>query len=273
MTWDYGIFQDTDMNEFRFYKYTAAGNDFIIADNRDGELPLFSAKTIQGLCHRQFGIGADGVLLLDSAKDHDYRMVYFNADGSRGEMCGNGARALCAFAERNGVTQKPGGTFIADDGVHGYKISAGKFWIEILALATRRDVVVDGQPATFIDTGVPHVVLPVGDIATAPVNELGYRLSRVSEQFPQGANINFIELDDHLSKVRTFERGVDAETLACGTGATACAIYLTESKGRSWPIDLNFPGGILTIDYSEHRYWLSGPVELVFEGRFHGNRL
>lgn len=259
------------MNDLRFYKYSAAGNDFVVINNRDGKIQL-SASTIRSLCHRHFGIGADGILLLESESRHDYRMAYFNADGSRGEMCGNGARALCAFAQRNRVPQV-NSTFFADDGTHGYRISDGKYWIEILALPTRRDVIVEGRSAAFIDTGVPHVVLPVADISVAPVSEMGFRMSRISEQFPQGANINFIEIGTTVSKVRTFERGVDAETLACGTGATACAIYLSESSGRSWPIALDFPGGTLTIDYSDQRYWLTGPVELVFEGQFCGDRL
>lgn len=259
------------MADIQFHKYSAAGNDFIILDNRPGKIHL-TPITIKELCHRHFGIGADGILLLETDPKHDYRMVYFNADGSRGEMCGNGARALCAFAGLIRVSHSRG-SFIADDGPHEYRIEDDQIWIEILAQPTHQSIIMEGQSAVFIDTGVPHVVLPVADIVHAPVETLGFRLSRASTQFPQGANINFIEMGKDHTSVRTFERGVDAETLACGTGATACAIFLAETQGKSWPIALNFPGGTLTINYSRQRYWLTGPVELVFEGQFSANRL
>lgn len=259
------------MAGLHFFKYSAAGNDFVIMDNRSGLVEL-SAAQIREICHRHFGIGADGVLLLAGDPVYDYRMEYFNADGSRGEMCGNGARALCAFARRLDVPQRTG-QFLADDGAHGYRIDDGGIWIEILVNPERQDVEIDGQNAALMNTGVPHLVLPVESVADTKVNEIGYPLSRVSERFPQGANINFLELGGAIHKVRTFERGVDAETLACGTGATAVAIYLNDSHQQTWPVSLEFPGGTLTIDFQDNRYWLTGPVQLVFEGQTGLDRL
>ncbi|MCF7797210.1 MAG: diaminopimelate epimerase [Lentisphaeria bacterium] len=254
-----------------FFKYSAAGNDFVIMDNRAGLLE-FQSHHIRKLCDRHFGVGADGVLLLEGDPASDYRMVYFNADGSRGEMCGNGARALCAFAQRLDIPQRSN-RFLADDGVHGYRVDADGIWIEILVTPERRDMEINGNKAALMHTGVPHLVLPVDSIATTPVTEIGYPLSRISERFPQGANINFLEIGGEVHKVRTFERGVDAETLACGTGATAVALYLTGNHQAEWPVSLEFPGGILSIDYQDNRYWLTGPVEMVFEGRTRWDRL
>ncbi|MCF7800994.1 MAG: diaminopimelate epimerase [Candidatus Marinimicrobia bacterium] len=254
-----------------FFKYSAAGNDFVIMDNLSGLLEL-KAWQIRKLCDRHFGIGADGILLLEGDPEYDYRMVYFNADGSRGEMCGNGARALCAFAQRLDIPQRTG-QFLADDGAHGYRIDDSGIWIEILVNPERQDVEIDGQKAALMNTGVPHLVLPVDSVADTPVNEMGYPLSRVSERFPRGANINFLEIGVEVHKVRTFERGVDAETLACGTGATAVALYLTTTHPQGWPVSLEFPGGVLSVDYRDDRYWLTGPVEMVFEGRTGLDRL
>lgn len=259
------------MSVLQFYKYSAAGNDFIITDNRSGLMEP-DASLIEKLCDRHFGIGADGVLLLESDPQHDYRMAYFNADGSRGEMCGNGARALCAYARRQDVPQRSN-RFIADDGVHGYRIDDAGIWIEILVNPSREDIEIEGQPAALMNTGVPHLVLPVASVPDTPVSEIGYRLSRISETFPQGANINFLEIREGVHQVRTFERGVDAETLACGTGATAVALYLATTHRQNWPITLEFPGGLLTIDCRDDRYWLTGPVEMVFEGQVGLDRL
>ena len=214
---------------------------------------------------RHFGIGADGVLLLENCPEADYRMVYFNADGSRGEMCGNGARALCAFARaRQAAPDK--GRFLADDGFHRYYTDTGRIWIEIQVNPVQQAVTLEGHAGILLNTGVPHLVLPVGDVSAAPVQELGYQLSRSSPVCPEGVNVNFLEYTNQRVKVRTFERGVDAETLACGTGATACAAYLHQARQAEWPIGLAFPGGLLTVDYRDDRTWLTGPIELIFEG-------
>ena len=261
------------MTELHFYKYSAAGNDYIVLDDQKLD-QVMHPKLIRQWCDRHFGVGADGVLLLEPDSHDDYRMVYYNADGTRGEMCGNGARALCAFAKRQGLANQSG-TFIADDGKHGYEIMNDQIWIEILVTPTREDVMVEGESAVLLNTGVPHLILPVGAVDKAPVVEQGYRLSRVSAQFPMGTNINFLEIgtDRKRSRVRTFERGVNAETLACGTGATACSIYLADSAQAKYPIDLEFPGGVLTVNFKDNRFWLTGPVELVFEGRLAMNSL
>jgi len=248
----------------KFFKYSAAGNDFIIIDNRQS-VKNFTAAGIRRWCRRHFGIGADGILLLENCPEADYRMVYFNADGSRGEMCGNGARALCAFAQaRQSAPAK--GRFLADDGFHRYYTDTGRIWIEIQVNPAQPAVTLEGQAGILLNTGVPHLVLPFEDLSSAPVQELGYRLSRRSPACPDGANVNFLEYTKQQARVRTFERGVDAETLACGTGAAACATYLHHARQVKWPIGLTFPGGLLTVDYRDETTWLTGPVELTFEG-------
>ncbi len=248
-----------------FHKFVAAGNDFIIFNNWQGELTLAPQQIIQ-LCDRRFGIGADGVLVLEPHTDADFRMNYFNADGSRGEMCGNGARALVRFAALQGKIGESG-TFLADDGIHGFQISEGQIAVEILVNDTLHPWEVPSTDCGFINTGVPHLIIPVEDVASQDLDSLGTVMNG-HPAHPQGTNVNIIDQHDNQIRVRTWERGVNQETLACGTGATASAIFANHIWEVPWPITLSFKGGDLGVDLRKNQYWLNGPAKLVFTGEF-----
>lgn len=247
-----------------FYKYVGAGNDFVIFESWDEEL-LLSERQIIEICDRRFGIGADGVMILQSHPSADFKMNYYNADGSRGEMCGNGARCLVRFAEFRGRVGSSG-IFSADDGVHHFKISEDFVDAEIIVNGHLNDWDVPRNGCGFIDTGVPHLVIPVSDVTLENLDPLGKEMNSHAAH-PQGTNTNIVEqLADSL-QVRTWERGVNMETLACGTGAAASAIFAHEKWMLEWPIKLSFPGGQLEVDHRGNQYWLKGPAQLVFKGQ------
>ena len=209
----------------KFYKYQGAGNDFLIADNRNGKISL-TAKEIQELCDRRYGIGADGLMLLENAEGYDFRMVYYNSDGSGGMMCGNGGRCIVAFADRCGMPVK---NFIAADGPHEASIlSRNGNTLEVKLKMKDVDEVVtypqEGIEGMFLDTGTRHLVCPVKNIDSFDVAVEGRRRRWLEELAPAGVNVNFIERKGDTLHVRTFEKGVEAETFACGTGITASAI-------------------------------------------------
>lgn len=209
----------------KFYKYQGAGNDFLIADNRDNSISL-TTERIQWLCDRRYGIGADGVILLALAERYDFRMDYYNSDGSGGMMCGNGGRCIVAFADRCGL---PVGHFLAPDGPHEASILVRHGnTVEVKLKMKDVDSIVDypqpGIEGFFLDTGTRHIVCPVNDIDLYDVEGEGRRRRWLKEFAPAGVNVNFIERKDDMLYVRTFEKGVEAETYACGTGITASAI-------------------------------------------------
>lgn len=209
----------------KFYKYQGAGNDFLIADNRDNSISL-TADIIQWLCDRRYGIGADGMILLSLDDNYDFRMEYFNSDGSGGMMCGNGGRCIVAFADRCGL---PVGHFVAADGPHEASIlSRQGNMLEVKLKMKDVDNILDyqqpGIEGCFLDTGTRHLICPVNDIESFNVEGEGRRRRWLSEFAPAGVNVNFIERRGDVLRVRTFEKGVEAETYACGTGITAAAI-------------------------------------------------
>ena len=246
-----------------FYKYVGAGNDFVIFESWDGEFQLTKQHIIE-ICDRRFGIGADGVMLLQSHTSADFKMNYYNSDGSRGEMCGNGARCLVRFAELMGKANSSG-TFSAADGVHHYRISSEVIDVEIIVSGQLQDWDIPRAGCGFIDTGVPHLIVPVQDAASENLDPLGRRMNS-HQAHPYGTNVNMIEKLSESVKIRTWERGVNMETLACGTGAAAAAIYAREKWNFPWPISLSFPGGELEVDHRGNQYWLKGPAQLVFKG-------
>ncbi|WP_300735908.1 diaminopimelate epimerase [uncultured Alistipes sp.] len=259
-----------------FAKYEGAGNDFILIDNRDGGFTP-DAGLIARLCDRHFGIGADGLMTLTRNAEIDCSMRYYNADGSLGEMCGNGARCFALFAEHLGI----GGEtkfFDATDGLHTARIRRTKgAWgeIEVAMIAVRE--IRRGDGWWFLNTGVPHYVEFVDDVEAVDVCARGRRIRYDLDRFPQGTNVNFVQsVGPGLIRMRTYERGVENETLACGTGATAAAIvtsYTQQSDTTRFRVLV--PGGELTIrfahepstaTYTDVR--LSGPARRVFEGTF-----
>jgi len=247
----------------QFHKYVASGNDFIIFNCWETMLDL-TAGQIKELCDRHTGVGADGVLLLSQAQDHHFRMNYYNADGSRGEMCGNGARTLVHYAfSLNKIPAS--GTFLADDGSHLYSLDHNKVEVEILVDDQLKEWDLPAPNCGFINTGVPHIIMPVDDAVSVDLDMLGKAMN-AHPAHPRGSNLNIVERGVESIRVRTWERGVNTETLACGTGATAVGIYANEVWAEQWPILLSFRGGDLGIDFRRNHYWLSGDTKLVFIG-------
>lgn len=259
-----------------FAKYEGAGNDFILIDNRDGGFTPH-AQAVVRLCDRHFGIGADGLMTLSGDADGGCRMHYYNADGSQGEMCGNGARCFALFAQHLGI----GGAvkrFTAADGVHEARIcsavgSGGE--VEVSMTDVRQIVTGDGW--WFLNTGVPHYVEFVPDLTSVDVLARGRAIRRDTARFPQGTNVNFVEIAARAEiAVRTYERGVEQETLACGTGATAAAIVTCHAlQHEICNYRITMPGGTLQVGFSHEPgtqtftdIRLTGPARRLFEGAF-----
>ncbi len=251
-----------------FYKFDGAGNDFVVVDNRK-ERRQFGEEEVAMICHRRFGVGADGFMTLEQAAEgYDFEMVYYNSDGRVGSMCGNGGRCISAFAHILGLGSKL--RFLAYDGPHESEIitwdSERRLGIVKLGMrnvektSVRR--VLDGW---FLDTGSPHYVQRVTGLEHYDVVGEGRRLRNMADVFPQGTNVDFIEdLPDGRLAVRTYERGVEDETLACGTGVTACSIvtgnHRLVARGGDFRVDFDVDG--TTYD----NVYLTGPVSLNFEG-------
>lgn len=256
--------------KIHFVKYHGAGNDFIIIDNR---VPVqLSSFQIAHLCHRRYGIGADGLMLINSGFDgSDFEIKYYNSDGYEGSLCGNGSRCAVDFAFKLGICFEET-QFSAFDGVHhGSILPNGRIRV------TMQDV---SQIQTFSDgwylnTGSPHFVIFVSDIQNFDVFEIGKKI-RFDSRFPEGTNVNFLEQIKDTLYVRTFERGVEDETLSCGTGVTAAAIinalhdHLADHKHE---IKISTKGGDFTIYFLKKQDYFSdivleGPVQLVFQGEY-----
>jgi len=254
----------------KFKKYQGTGNDFIIADPRDGSLATLSETTIQLLCDRHLGIGADGLMLLQEKEGYDFEMKYFNADGKEGSMCGNGGRCITLFAQESGI-QKKHFHFLAIDGPHEAHIRSAN----IVALRMNDVNSIQEQRGDFIlNTGSPHFIRLVQDIEQLNVVKEG-RAIRFSKEFEaDGINVNFIETKkgQDIIQIRTYERGVENETLSCGTGATAAALVCFHNENGLNNVTVKTRGGKLLIEYikmGKHQFnniWLSGPAHFVFEG-------
>ena len=251
-----------------FYKYQGTGNDFVMIDNRQLHFPKNDTKLIQKVCDRHFGIGADGLILLENDKISDFRMVYYNADGHESTLCGNGGRCIVAFAHFLGIIGQTA-RFMAVDGEHVAEIQNGLVLLQMIDV----NKISLEQSHVYLNTGSPHHVELVVDLDKFPVRERGAEI-RYSELYgDQGSNVNFVEpVSENTFKVRTYERGVENETLSCGTGVTAVAIamhILGETSLNS--IDLLTPGGLLNVSFEKdgHTYidiFLKGPAQQVFEG-------
>ncbi|GGH10509.1 diaminopimelate epimerase [Mucilaginibacter phyllosphaerae] len=256
--------------QIKFYKYQGAGNDFVLIDNRENEVKGIDKEIVAGFCDRRFGIGGDGLMLLENEPGFDFKMVYYNADGNEGSMCGNGGRCIVAFARHLGViadTTK----FLATDGVHHAKISEAGNWVS-LQMIDVADINKDGE-AYILNTGSPHYVKLTANLEVKDVYNEGYAIRNNPTYKQDGININFVEKMDKGYFVRTFERGVENETYACGTGVTAVALAMAKHNHQTGTLTtpIKVLGGDLSIrfDYDGETFsniFLEGPAELVFEG-------
>lgn len=250
-----------------FYKYQGTGNDFVMIDNRHNVFDKNDTKIVQSLCNRRFGIGADGLILIEDHDEYDFNMVYFNSDGSK-SFCGNGGRCAMAFAKQLGIVSKEA-TFEAIDGMHIATIQDGIVKLQMHDVKTIEKF----DDHTFLNTGSPHHVLFKENIEYFDIKSEGATI-RYGEPYNQeGTNVNFVKkVSDSTFRVRTYERGVEDETLSCGTGVTAVALAMHALKETpNNLVTLNVEGGELQVsfDFENGVYqniWLIGPAELVFQG-------
>ncbi|MEI7662804.1 MAG: diaminopimelate epimerase [Bacteroidota bacterium] len=258
------------MMKIQFFKYQGTGNDFIIVDNRLIRWEP-TVQQVSSLCDRHFGIGADGLMLLSEKPGYDFAMTYYNADGNESSMCGNGGRCMTAFARSLGLVDNRA-QFWAIDGRHeaevserpsgsSYRLKMKDTWIE--------RIFTDGL---FLNTGSPHFVIFVDDPMNIDVFNAGREL-RLDERFaPGGTNVDFVGIQGASVFVRTYERGVEDETLSCGTGVTAAAIATAfRNPGNSGLYRITTPGGELKVSFVQtgelfSEVWLEGPAKMVFEG-------
>jgi len=252
-----------------FFKYQGAGNDFILVDNRQKHIFL-KTDQIQWLCDRHFGIGADGLILLENTEKADFKMIYFNSDGKESTMCGNGGRCIVAFAKKLGIIPHTTTTFEAIDGLHYAEILS----YNLIKLQMQNVTNIEKYGDDFIlNTGSPHYVRILENIKKIDVLREGRNI-RYSNIFKEkGINVNFVEIINESSIfVRTYERGVEAETLSCGTGVTACALVLAEkSQMPAGQIDITTPGGQLKVEFEKKQsiyqnIFLIGNADYVFKG-------
>jgi diaminopimelate epimerase len=261
----------------RFTKMNGAGNDFVLLDNRAGDLRL-TREEIARLCDRHRGVGADGVLLLERPRNGaDFRMRYYNADGGEAEMCGNGARCFARFADRTAGPLREL-SFETPAGVIGARLEGKLVRLQMSAPKDLRldlQVAVKGEAiaAHYIDSGVPHVVVPVARIDDIDVRSLGAALRHHPMFAPRGANANFIEQrGERTIAIRTYERGVEDETLACGTGVVASALIFAATQKIDGAINVLVRGGdTLQVDFARTNggfinVTLTGPADFVFDG-------
>ncbi|MEE9408998.1 MAG: diaminopimelate epimerase [Polaribacter sp.] len=248
-----------------FYKFQGTGNDFVMIDNRENLFPKESIKTISHLCDRHFGIGADGIILIENDTEFDFKMIYFNADGSE-TFCGNGGRCAVAFAKQLDIIKNKT-NFIAVDGPHFAEIENGIISLKMIDV----EEIKVNENSVFTYTGTQHHVEMVESLDDYPVFENGKKI-RYSYNDP-GSNVNFVEqINDTTFRVRTYEKGVENETLACGTGVTAVAIAMHKTnKTTSNKISLPVEGGNLEVSFIEENgiyknVYLKGPAKFVFAG-------
>ncbi|WP_207428357.1 diaminopimelate epimerase [Pedobacter sp. SYSU D00535] len=253
-----------------FYKYQGAGNDFILIDNRHLGLNHQNPSLIAGLCDRRFGIGGDGLMLLQNKEGFDFEMVYYNSDGQPSSMCGNGGRCIVAFAKHLEIFEKET-NFLAVDGPHYATISEEGNWVSLQMINVEK-IERDGE-AFVLNTGSPHYVSCTSNLRDKNVFADG-RVIRYNERYAkEGININFVEdFGDHYF-VRTYERGVEDETYACGTGVTAVALAMAKMKGQKGAVStpVKVLGGDINIrfNYDGQKFsdiFLEGPATYVFEG-------
>ncbi|HNA00431.1 MAG TPA: diaminopimelate epimerase [Ferruginibacter sp.] len=255
--------------KIEFYKYQGTGNDFVILDNRDERYSHITGGEVKLLCDRRFGIGADGLMMLNNKKYFDFEMIYFNADGNPSTMCGNGGRCLVKFAHLMGI-HKNTYHFVAVDGKHEAEIDMqGKVRLKMQDVYT----VNYHNSHIILNTGSPHFIKFAHDVENIDVFETGREIRYSKEFRDEGINVNFVEtVDEDGIFVRTYERGVENETYSCGTGVTAAALMSAHNDKGFNRVEVRTPGGRLSVEFDKfddqhfENIWLCGPAELVFKG-------
>ena len=261
-----------------FYKYQGTGNDFIMLDSYHADIKL-STSEIKQLCNRNFGIGADGLIFIKRHPDYDFEMDYYNADGSSATFCGNGARCIVAFAQKLHIIDEET-VFIAKDGVHKAEINNNIVKLQM------RDVIEyqDKKDFFFVNTGTEHTVIFVDELDKYNVFEKGKKIRYSKEFQPLGTNVNFVEIENNYLKIKTYEKGVEDETLSCGTGIVASALCFSVKNSLDFQssnpslkdnfiIDIKAKGGDLKVFFNKKNniftdIWLQGETNFVFEGVF-----
>ena len=251
-----------------FYKYQGTGNDFIMIDDREKEFDLTDNDLIAALCERRMGIGADGLILLREHDTLDFEMIYFNADGKESSMCGNGGRCIIAFAQMLEMIGNET-TFMAIDGEHKGRLMDDGIYLQMQDVK-KIEGVGDGL---VLNTGSPHYIEMVDELDYIDVNKQGRKIRNSAAFKKDGINVNFV-LDAGELQVRTYERGVEAETLSCGTGVVATAIAMHYANCiEETLVNVKTKGGELTVSFEEfnggyRNIWLSGEASMVFAGEF-----
>lgn len=259
----------------QFSKFHGNGNDFVAINNMTGELSLKPAD-IKLLCDRRFGVGADGVIELRSDKEKDFELIYYNSDGCKGSMCGNGGRCAVAFAQMFGIIDGQETSFRAFDGIHKGIVNK-KVNSKTLDISLQMSDVLEitkNMDSFFLDTGSPHHIEFVDNAYAVDVFQRGMEIRNSDKYKPGGTNVDFVELKNDSIYVRTYERGVEDETLSCGTGVTASAIATGIVLGIN-KVNINTKGGEFVVTFKldsnemkARNIWLVGPAELVFNGEY-----
>ncbi len=256
----------------KFYKYQAAGNDFVFIDHREKqnsewEKRFSDPKYLEQICHRRFGVGADGFILLEPSEESDFHMRYYNSDGHESSMCGNGGRCIVAFAKKLGIIGNEC-TFTAIDGLHEARIDGDIVELKMIDVPQieMRDMM------SVLDTGSPHLVIPHRNLDNLDIVTEARKYRNNAEFRTEGINVNFVEnTAPQKYSMRTYERGVEDETYSCGTGATAVAIAMSPNSKKAQEVELQTKGGELKVRLEKQNneaknIWLIGPAQLVFEG-------
>ena len=253
---------------FEFYKYQATGNDFIIIDDREELFEIDDSNLIKSLCERKMGVGADGLILLRNHNSYDFEMIYFNSDGNQSTLCGNGARCIVSFANTMDIISSKS-TFLAIDGIHQANIYDKSVSIKFNDI---KSIQIDNGNY-IVDSGSPHFITFKDNIENLDVESEGRSIRNMDKFTRDGINVNFVSLGDSI-RIRTYERGVESETLSCGTGAVAASIALFYSGlFEDNEVDLQTNGGLLSVTFDEFNgvfknIWLTGEANLVYIGEF-----
>ncbi len=252
-----------------FYKYHGTGNDFIIIDKIRNKNIVLNENMIKTMCNRKLGIGADGLMTISASDNCDFKMKYYNSDGNEGSMCGNGGRCIVSYARTHNIINTSETYFEAVDGIH-------KAFIEKdIVKLKMRDVhkVNEYNDGYFLNTGSPHFVKITDNINAINIEEHGKKLRNDKRFAPEGTNVNFVEINNSGTVCATYERGVEKETLSCGTGVVATAVALTLNRPQGeYSSKITTKGGTLKIIFNKHGnnftdIWLEAETKFVFEGK------